>query len=296
MALFGLLRCADAATASIEPDPPKACSSCDSWNEPQEPFRVFGNTYYVGTAGLTSILIASRDGLILIDGALPQSAPLVAENIRKLGFRMEDVRLIANSHTHFDHAGGLAALQRASGAVVVASPASALALKQGGPTRDDPQYAFGREKNAFPRVPQVREVADNETLRVGELAITAQFTPGHTPGGTSWTWRSCEEDRCLDIVYADSLSSVSAPGFRFTGMEAFSGSITRIEGLACDVLLSPHPDLFEMNAKFRRRNQQPDVNSFIDSQACKAYATNARRRLERRIAEERASSPIPPAK
>jgi len=91
------------------------------------PFRVFGNTYYVGTAGLSSILIESEAGLILLDGALPQSAPLIAKNIHKLGFSISDVRLIVNSHTHYDHAGGIAALQRASGAIVAASPASAVA-------------------------------------------------------------------------------------------------------------------------------------------------------------------------
>jgi metallo-beta-lactamase class B len=295
-AVFGLLSCRHAATASIEPDAPKVCSSCDSWNAPLEPFRVFGNTYYVGTAGLTSILITSNDGLILLDGALPQSASLIAANIRTLGFRVEDVRLILNSHTHFDHAGGLAALQRVSGATVAASPASALALRQGGPTPDDPQYAFGRESNAFPRVSNVREVVDNETLRVGELAVTARFTPGHTPGGTTWTWRSCEGNRCLDIVYADSLSSVSAPGFRFTGLETFSGSITRVEALACDVLLSPHPAFFDMDAKLQRRKRQPGENPFIDAQACKAYAASAKQRLDRRLADERAPSPIEPAK
>lgn len=81
---------------------------------------------------------------------------------------------------------------------------------------EGPQYGFGRESNGFPPVPAVRTVADGETLRVGELAITAHFTPGHTPGGTAWTWRACQAARCLDVVYADSLNAVSAPGFRYT--------------------------------------------------------------------------------
>jgi metallo-beta-lactamase class B len=280
----------EAATASIDPDPPKSCSSCDSWNEPQAPFRVFGNTYYVGTAGLSSILIESKHGLILLDGALPQSAPLIAENIRQLGFRIEDVRLILNSHTHYDHAGGIAALQRASGAIVAASPASALALKKGAPTEDDPQFAFGPAHNGFPAIPKVRVVADGETLRVGDLAITARFTPGHTPGGTSWTWRSCEGKRCLDVVYADSLNAVSAPGFRFTGSKTLDSSIARVEAFSCDVLLSPHPDFFGMEAKLQMRLQAPKDNPFIDSQACKAYAGAAKQRLERRLEDERAAS------
>jgi len=291
LAAFSLLPgFTEAATASIDTDPPKACSSCDSWNEPQAPFRVFGNTYYVGTAGLSSILIESKAGLILLDGALPQSAHIIAENIRKLGFRIEDVRMIVNSHTHYDHAGGIAALQRASGAIVAASPASVVALKKGEPTEDDPQFAFGPAHNGFPAIPEVREVADGETLRVGDLWITAHFTPGHTPGGTSWTWRSCEGKRCLDIVYADSLNAVSAPGFRFTGTKSLDSSIARVEAFSCDVLLSPHPDFFGMEAKLQMRMQSPKENPFIDPQGCKSYAGAAEQRLERRLEDERAAS------
>ena len=286
-ALVGLLSCQVGAAASVEPDPPKACSQCEAWNVPHEPFRVFGNTYYVGTAGLSSILITSKKGMILIDGALPQSAPLIDENIRKLGFRIQDIRLIVNSHTHYDHAGGIAALQRASGAKVAASPASAAALKQGGPTEDDPQFAFGREHNDYPSIKEVRVFGDGETLRVGELAITARFTPGHTPGGTSWTWRSCERTRCLDIVYADSLNPVSAPGFRFTGTNTLSSSIARVEGLRCDVLLSPHPELFGMETKLQWRLQRPQENPFVDPRGCKEYAGAAKRRLEQRLEDER---------
>ena len=113
--------CAVAATsldAQVVPDPAKECAQCAAWNVPQQPFRIFGNTYYVGTAELSAILVAGDDGLVLLDGALPQSAALIAANIEALGFELADVRLIVNSHTHFDHAGGIAALQRASGAAV----------------------------------------------------------------------------------------------------------------------------------------------------------------------------------
>jgi metallo-beta-lactamase class B len=286
-----------AAASSVEPDTPKVCERCDAWNKIHEPFRVFGNTFYVGVAGLSAILITSNDGLILLDGDLPQSAPLIAESIRRLGFRMEDVRLIVNSHTHHDHVGGIAALQRASGAIVAASPASALALERGEPTPDDPQYAFGREQTGFPPVPHVRVVADGQTLHVGDLAITAHFTPGHTPGGTTWTWHSCEGNRCLHVVYADSLNPVSAPGFRFTGDKTWPSrvasirrSIALVEKLPCDVLLSPHPEFFDMEGKFQRHHQGARVNPFIDAQACKVYAADARRKLEQRIAEESAAS------
>ena len=178
--------------AALRPDPPNVCSSCDEWNQPREPFRVFGNTYYVGTDGLSAMLITSDQGHILLDGGLAQSAPLIAANIHKLGFKIEDVKFITNSHAHYDHAAGIAALQRASGATVVASASGAQALASGSATPDDPQAGFGRDANAFPAVKNVRVVTDGEVVRVGPIAIEMHDTAGHTPGSTTWTWQSCE--------------------------------------------------------------------------------------------------------
>lgn len=253
------------------PDPPIPCDSCAEWNAPRPPFRVYGNTYFVGPAGLGSVLVTSDAGHILLDGALPQSAPLIDANIRALGFRTEDVRLIVNSHAHFDHAGGIAALQRASSATVAASPAGAHALERGQPVPEDPQFAFGRASNAFPAVKKVRVIKDGATLRVGPLAVTAHLTPGHTPGSTTWTWRACEAARCLDVVYADSLNAVSAPGFRFSGdathpsvVETFRRSIAIVEGLPCDILLAVHPSFADMDRKLAARAQGPPSAPFID--------------------------------
>ena len=265
----------------------------DNWNTPQEPFRVLGNTYYVGTTGLTAILITSDVGHILIDGALPQSAPLVQVNIRALGFQLRDVRLILNSHEHSDHAGGLAALQRATGARVAASPAAARALRQGHPTAEDPQYQSSL-KVPFESVKNVETIADRTTLRIGPLAITAHFTPGHTPGATTWSWRSCEGTHCVDIVYADGLTPVSDDGFRFTGdgkrpsiVETFHRSISRVEELPCAVILAPHPEFIALARKLARLKERPDNNPFIEENACRSYAATARKRLEQRVADER---------
>jgi metallo-beta-lactamase class B len=297
--LLGLLATVAIGGASGAPlvtDPPHACEWCDGWNKPRAPFHVYGNTWYVGTDGLGSILITSPTGHILIDGGLTQSAPLIAANIRAAGFKLEDVKLILNSHTHYDHAGGIAALQRVSKAQVAASPQSKRALERGGAMEDDPQFDYGTEANAFPRLQHVRAVSDGETLRVGDLAITAHFTPGHTTGGTTWSWRACEQQRCLDIVYADSLNSVSAPGFRFSGdakhpsrVGSFEHSIAVIEALPCDILLAPHPVMIDLDAKLARWQENPAVNPLIDTGACKAYAAGARERLAQRVAEESAA-------
>ena len=112
------------------------------WNEPQKPFKVFGTTYWVGTHGLGAVLITSDAGHVLVDGALPESVPQIAASIRTLGFKVEDVKLIVNSHVHFDHAGGISELQRLSGARVAASPATARALMDGASGPDDPQFGL----------------------------------------------------------------------------------------------------------------------------------------------------------
>jgi metallo-beta-lactamase class B len=283
---------ATAQDSRLQSDPPVTCTHCDEWNRPQEPFRVFGNTYYVGTAGLASVLIASDAGSILVDGALPQSAPLIDANVRRLGFRTEDIRLILNSHEHYDHAGGIAALQRASGATVAASASAARALRQGHPTPEDPQYGSGLELRFAP-VSNVKVISDGDVLRVGPLAVTAHFVPGHTPGATMWSWRSCEGSRCLNVVYSDSLTAVSDDGFRFTGdatrpstVEAFRRSIARLEAIPCDILLAPHPEFIDIPGKLERRQRHPDANPFVDADACRTYAASARQRLERRAAEE----------
>ena len=266
---------------------PSDCPSCAKWNAPHAPLRIHGNSYYVGTDGLGAILITSSEGHILIDGGLPESAPRILANIRALGFRIEDVKLILNSHAHYDHAGGIAALQRASGATVAASPSSAAVIERGIPGPDDPQYRIALP---YPPSRDVRVIADGDTLRVGPLAIVAHFTPGHTPGGTSWSWRSCEDGRCLNLVYADSQTPVSADGFRFSGSEAsaeFERSYAVLERLSCDVLITPHPGASDFWKRIASRDGGAK-DSLIDSSACKRYAVAARKQLANRLAAEAA--------
>ena len=268
----------------------EVCAQCDEWNAPRAPFRVFGNTYFVGTAGLSSVLLSSEEGHILFDGGLPQSAPLIEKNIRTLGFSPDDVRLILTSHEHFDHVGGVAALQRVTGAKVAASAAAAKALQQGGPLPDDPQFAFGREATAYPPVKDVRVIGDGEKVRVGDLVVKALFTPGHTSGGTTWTWQSCQRNQCVDVVYADSLNAVSAPEYRFTDhpewVETFRKSIEAVRNLSCQILISVHPAQSGLDEKLERRKDDLNREPFIDKKSCRKYADTALEALEKRLASE----------
>jgi metallo-beta-lactamase class B len=282
--LFSVLLSSSSLVAQT---PTISCSQCAEWNAPQQPFRVFGNTYFVGPSGLSSILITSSKGHVLIDGALPESAEQIAQNIRTLGFRVEDVKLILNSHVHSDHAGGIAELQRLSGARVVASDWSAAVFTSAGVAKDDPQYGTIQP---IPRVSKVERLRDGQTFRVGDIAITAHLTPGHTPGGTSWTWESCEGARCLHMVYADSLSPVSADGYKFsdhaTTLAGFQQSFAFLRAAPCDILLTPHPDASSEwdDIKVWRLEGKPQPG--FDGSACRKLADDASEQLHQRIAKE----------
>ena len=279
-----LMSFARASAASID------CSQCENWNKDQEPFRIFGNTYYVGTHGLSSVLVTSPAGHVLIDGALSQSAPLIARHVEQLGFHMRDVKIILNSHAHFDHAAGIAELQKMSGAKVIASDIAAKVLRSGKLDRTDPQF---ESLAAYPGSSNVEELGQRKSVTLGSLQLSVIHTPGHTPGGTSWTWKSCEDKRCVNVVYGDSLNAVSDDSFKYSGDERYPraaadmlASIAAIDAAPCDVLVSAHPDLTNLWSVIDERGKG-DRAKLIDSSVCKRYAAAAKVRLDKRLADEK---------
>lgn len=282
------------AGAAARPTP--NCPECAAWNEPVEPFRVYGDTYYVGTKNLSSILITSDFGHVLIDGGLPESAERIAASIEKLGFRVADVKAILLSHAHPDHAGGIAELQRLSGAPAYARRAAADVLRTGVLPADDPQ---ARRRGApTPKVARVWNVSDDQLLGVGSIRLRAIATAGHTPGGTTWTWDACEGDKCLSFVYADSLAAIAAPGFAFgaplaggqTTAQLLEASIDRVAGLKCDVLVTVHPESSQFLERAAGRPED-DRAAIGDATQCRTYAEAARQRLSERLAEEAGQRP-----
>lgn len=259
------------------------------WNLPAQPFQIYGNSYYVGVKGLSSVLITSPKGHILLDGALPESPPLIAANIRALGFKVEDIKFILTSHDHGDHVGGVAELRRMSGATVLASPSTAASLRRGRVGEDDPQLAH---LAPFPAVGKVREVGDGEVVNLGPLAVKALYTPGHTPGGTSWTWRSCEKENCVNLVFADSINPISSDGFKFTAntsyptiVKDFERSYAALEAAPCDIIVSVHPDFTDVWEKVKDGKPHALLG---DGGDCKRYVAQSRAKLGKRLATERA--------
>lgn len=260
-----------------------ACEGRDGWDEPGPPFRIYGNTWYVGTCGITALLVTGPRGHTLIDSGTDKGAEVVLANIRAAGFDPREVTTILMSHEHFDHVGGMARLQAATGATIVASREAAAVLRSGRPGADDPQAAAGHPP--FPPVTgriEVLDEAKRTTLR--RAGFTAIATPGHTPGALSWSWQACEGSACKQIVYADSLNPISADGYRFSDhpllVLAFKDGISAIAQAKCDILLAPHPGA----AALRDRLRGP--SPLIDPDGCRAYAVNASARLDKRLAAE----------
>jgi metallo-beta-lactamase class B len=270
---------------------PVAPEAAREWLTPQPPLHIYGNSYLVGFGGLNVGLIKTSAGLILIDGAVPQGVHAIEGKIRALGFKVRDVKYILSTEPHFDHASGIGALARDSGAIVVAGKAAVQALQSGWPSADDPQAGY---RAHYHGVGPVRGVGDNTVIRLGGVAVTAVAVPGHTPGSTSWTWRSCEAGQCKTIVFSASLNPISADNYRFTDpahrglAEGFRRSFARMKALPCDILITAHPGQSGGDIKAAKLQAGARPNPYLDAQACRAYAEQSEDLFDKRIAGEKA--------
>lgn len=258
------------------------CSDWDDWDKPGPPFNIFGNTYYVGTCGITAILITGDEGHVLIDGGTEAGADVIAANIQTLGFSLQDVKLLLHSHEHFDHVGGIAKLQQLTGASLLASAEAAPVLLTGVAAESDPQAGT---LEPFPGARVDRIVAEYEVVQLGTLSLTPVATPGHTPGALTWQWLSCEAENCQSIVYADSLSPVSSDSYRFsdhpTYVDAYRAGLQKVAELDCSILLTPHPSASDM------RQRLSSGEGLVQADGCRRYAEKISGSLDARIARER---------
>ncbi|WP_324827211.1 subclass B3 metallo-beta-lactamase [Qipengyuania zhejiangensis] len=286
-----LAACTTSATPPL-PDPAAAqhawaqsCEDFDEWDKPGPPYRIYGETYYVGTCGISAILVADPKGHTLIDTGTDKGAQIVLKNIRQLGFEPEDVTTILMSHEHFDHIGGIARMQAATGAAIVTTNAASQVLSSGVPGDGDPQAGSGHPP--FPPVTVPIDIIDPEMAETSKAwRFTPIFTPGHTPGALSWRWQECEGGDCKWIVYADSMNPISSDDYRFSDhpayLAAFRQGIADLAASECDIVLAPHPG----SAKLRDRLL--GTAGLVDANGCRAYAENVTARLDKRLAEEAA--------
>jgi metallo-beta-lactamase class B len=239
----------------------QATAEWRSWNQPIEPFRVAGNIYYVGANEITSFLITSPQGHILLDAGFAETAPQIERNIEKLGFHLRDVKVMVNSQAHADHAGGFARLKHVTGARLLIAPGDFDLLVRGG----HGDFAFG-DSMIYPSIKPDGTFKDGEVIRVGEAMLTAHITPGHTRGCTTWTTRVIEDGKPYDVSF---LCSISAPGYRLVNNAAypnivddFHSTFRRLHAMHTDIFLAAHGSAFHLEEK-RRAIANGKANPFI---------------------------------
>lgn len=254
--------------------------------KPVESFRIAGNLYYVGANDVAAFLLTGPEGHVLLDGGYPGTPPLIMASIARLGFDVRDVRILLNSEPHGDHAGGLAALKRASDARLLASEASAFTLASGG---DDPDTHWALRPLlrlgllGYPPVTVDQRIGDGDTVRVGPIALAAHVTPGHTRGCTTWSFRVEEAGRTYDVVSACSLVVLGA--VRWEGQEDdLRRTFARLRAMPADIWVTSHGRLWGRYRKFAARDTAASsIAPFVDRAGYDAYIARAESELARGI-------------
>jgi metallo-beta-lactamase class B len=251
---------APATPAGVQTSEAQANSPA-AWSKAIAPFRIVGPIHYIGTEGIASYLIETGDGLILLDGGLAESVPDLERSIVSLGFRLSDVKLLIATHAHWDHAAGLAALKRDTGAAFAASAADRQAYETGIPPSE---VSYG--VSPFAPLKVDRTLTDGQPITLGHVAMTPVITPGHTPGCTSWTMRVTDAGRALDIVFP---CSISVAGNKLVGNRGYPGIVgdfrrtfARMRELPADIVLTAHPELADVLGRAGQRDAG-DKTAFV---------------------------------
>jgi metallo-beta-lactamase class B len=255
----------------------------EAWTTPGPPFRVYGNTWYVGTCGVTALLVTTPEGHVLIDTGMADAAPMILANLERLGVATADIEALLSSHEHYDHVGATAEIKRRTGARVIALDTAVRQLESGRALDIDPQLADLFDVAGF-EVDQTLQ--DGQQFELGSQVFTAHATPAHTPGSTSWTWQSCERDACRTMAYADSMSTPKAGDYRFADHPEYVAQVraafARGAAMPCDILLTPHPSASRMRERFANGTPAPSTS------ACRDYVGAAAANFEKLLADEAA--------
>lgn len=258
-----------------------------SWTAPYEPFHIADNLYYVGTEGIAAYLLTTPEGHVLIDGAMPTSAPMIQGNIAKLGFKPTDVKILLNTHAHFDHSGGLADLKQATGAQLYAAAGDRQALETGTYVGSEEVAAF-----KFKPVKVDRVLKDGETVSLGGTTLTAHLTPGHSAGCTTWTFPLTVDGverrallYCSTSVAANRLVSEDK-GPQYPGIVAdYEKTFTKLKRMKADVFLAPHAEQFGLKDK-RAKLAAGGANPFVDPDELQKVVAASEADFRRQLAKQ----------
>lgn len=174
------------------------------WSDPAEPFRILANIHYVGGVNIASYLLTTPEGHILLDTGMPRMHQTVRANIETLGFKVRDIKIMISSHAHVDHVGAHAEMQKATGARVMAMAEDAVALEQG-------KDLSPVEYDNWSAVKVDRVLRDGDTVTLGGTTLRAVWTPGHTPGATTWVTTVQDGGRSYNVVFPGGAAPNAGP-------------------------------------------------------------------------------------
>jgi metallo-beta-lactamase class B len=258
-----------------------AAQNPPSWTTPFPPHHIAGNLYYVGSEDLTSYLIVTPQGNILINSGFDKNVPLIKKSVEQLGFRFADIKILLISHAHNDHCAGAALVKKLTGAQYFVMDADVPVVESGG--REDFQYG-ARPEMRFPPVKVDRVLHDGDIVKLGNAVLTAHLTAGHTRGTTTWTLDEAEAGRTLHVVIVGS-PNVN-PGYQLVNNKAYpqiasdyAHGFQVLKSLPCDIFLGAHGSYYGLKEKYERW-QRGDRAAFIDPEGYKSYIADRERAFE----------------
>jgi metallo-beta-lactamase class B len=257
-------------------------------NQPVEPFRIIGNVYYVGASDVTSYLITTPRGHILIDAGFEETVPQIKANIAKLGFKIEDVKILLINHAHYDHCGGAAEIKKLTGARLYASPPDAPVLEDGGVS----DFRFGGDKPLFAPVKVDEILKNNQEIRLGDTVLTTRFTFGHTKGATSWTMDVSETGRKYKVVFTSSVTTldyslVDNPKYPRVATD-YAETFATLKNIKADVFLASHGQFFDLKEKAAKLRAGAKPNPFIDPAGYRSFIARMTKSFEDKLKAEKA--------
>jgi metallo-beta-lactamase class B len=283
------------STLSAQPPPPSVSAvqrMFDAWKAPVPPRQLVANIYYVGAIGVSSFLITTPEGHILLDTGFDETVDVIQRGVAELGFKATDIKIILSTHAHIDHVGGHARMKRLTGAKVFASAEDAKTLESGGA---DDFIPLPRETILYPPAKVDHVIADGENVTLGGVTLTANLTPGHTRGSTTWRMDVVEKGKTYRVVFFSSATInagtklVDNPAYPRLA-EDFRATFARLKEMRCDIFFAPHGGQFAMAEKFERQTSNPATNPFIDPAGFATLVAQAEKNFLQQLEQEKASA------
>jgi metallo-beta-lactamase class B len=260
----------------------------DAWNRPFPGHKIADHIYYAGTNELAAFLVTTPQGHILINQNFEESLPVMKAAIESVGFKVSDIKILLNSQSHWDHIGGLGAWQRLTGAKVMAMAGDVDVIESGG-KRD---FRFAGE-HLYDPVKVDRTLRDGDEVKLGGITLVAHHTPGHTKGCTTWTMRTTDQGKPVNVVIFGSASI--NPGVRLVDRPSYPGiaddyarTFRVLKGLPCDVFLGAHGSHYGLKEKYEKLKSAPaGPNPFIDPAGYQARVAEAEAAYLKKLAAEK---------